>query len=66
MSLLKKIFDITELEYRTNIKNLENKNLISVFDKSNKLAAIGIQIDDGIKDESIFYTKLQSAICIIF
>lgn len=66
MSLLKKIFSITELEYRTNIKNLENKNLISVFDKSNKLAAIGIQIDDGIKDESIFIPNYNQQFALFF
>jgi hypothetical protein len=66
MSLIANLSLINNLGYQLSISKIQDEVLFSIKNSSNKLIAIGLQIDENFKDEEARFPKYNERFALLF
>ncbi len=66
MSLVANLSLLNDMGYQVSISKIQDEVLFSIKNSSNKLIAIGLQIDENFKDEEAWFPKYNERFALLF
>jgi hypothetical protein len=66
MKLITKLNELSDIGYEVTTSKIQEETLFSIKNPSNKLVAIGLQIDEEFKEETAWFPNYNKKLALLF